>query len=67
MCKRPGNDARPVLSCDRVNGLQIRWPTDLVFTADVINVPENIRQTLETRIKNRGLTLDVVVLGISPP
>lgn len=66
MCKKPSGDSQPILSCDGANALEIRWPTDLVFAADVVSVPADILQALEARIRNRGVTLDVTVFGAFP-
>lgn len=65
MCK-PSEESLPILSCDGVKDLRIRWPTDLVFAADVVSVPADIRQALERKISYRGATLDVTVFGAFP-
>lgn len=66
-CKRPDGNARPSISCDGADDLEIRWPTNRAFTADVVSVPASVSQALRNKIQHMGVTLDIVVFGANPP
>lgn len=67
VCNIPGADSWPVLSCSGMDSLRIRWPTKLVFTADLVSVPAAYGQPMESRITACGVTLDITVLAATLP
>ena len=68
MCKRPGKIASDMIRCSKERKLKIRWPTDLVFGADVTKVPDTINSKLQQKILNVvGLFFDIVIIGKIPP
>ena len=59
--------ASPMIRCSKERKLKIRWPTDLVFGADVTEVPDTINSKLQQKILNVGLLFDIVIIGKIPP
>ena len=59
--------ASPMIRCSKERKLKIRWPTDLVFVADVTEVPDKINSKLQQKILNVGLFFDIVIIGKIPP
>jgi len=41
----------PSYSCSN-NNLEVRWPTDLVFTEDVKEIPTKVQEMLSSSMKN---------------
>jgi len=42
----------PCYLCSYNNTLEVRWPTDLVFTEDVTEIPTKTRDMLTKAVKN---------------
>jgi len=43
----------PSYSCSN-NILEVRWPTDIVFTEDVKTIPTKVEEMLSSSLKNFG-------------
>lgn len=63
-CSRSNKE--PKISCGDKNKLNIRWTTDVTFTADVMKAPLLLQRELEERILKQGLMLSITVITSKP-
>ena len=56
----------PSLICAN-DTLTIAWPTNIVYSGDVISIPEEVKVMLTSAIKAKESILQIVVLNQHPP
>ena len=60
------DDADIMITC--TNGtLTLSWPTDLIYDGSVLNLPEDLTETLDQRIQDKGAVFHLVILTHTPP
>lgn len=60
-------DVHPHYTCTGQN-LTVTWPTDVLFTQDVMDIPDELSAELEQSLMNQGSRFaELLVLTNQPP
>jgi len=62
----PATNEEAIIYCENQT-LSIVWLTNVVYFGDVQEIPQQMKHAIETRIAEKGLILNIVVMSHTPP